>query len=96
MISCVNTPTTHWVNSIFELTISGEQEKTLAFADFYGNDFVLNTENECETNNGGCEHICTDTASSYECSCRDGYVLNNDRHRCSGKHFICCMLSSLL
>ena len=42
-------------------------------------------ENECETENGGCEHLCKDTVISYECSCRDGYALNIDRHTCDGK-----------
>lgn len=39
--------------------------------------------NECEVNNGGCEHICTNTDGSYECSCYDGYALNTDGHTCS-------------
>ena len=46
---------------------------------------LYSTENECETDNGGCEHLCKDTLFSYKCSCRDGYTLNQDNHTCSGK-----------
>ena len=31
--------------------------------------------NECLINNGGCNHICTDTPDSFECSCDASYVL---------------------
>ena len=33
-------------------------------------------------NNGGCEHLCTDTEESYFCTCRDQYLLQADRHSC--------------
>ena len=39
--------------------------------------------NECNTNNGGCGHNCTNTPGSYNCSCVDGYSLNGDQHGCS-------------
>ena len=45
---------------------------------------IICTENECEIDNGGCEHLCKDTLFSYECSCRDGYTLNQDNHACNG------------
>lgn len=38
--------------------------------------------NECLTENGGCQHICTDTPSSFNCSCRPGYSLNDDGRTC--------------
>ena len=38
----------------------------------------------CEDSNGGCEHICTDTATSLECSCRQGYSLNSNGYTCDG------------
>ena len=42
-------------------------------------------ENECATANGGCDHMCQNTPSSYTCSCRDGYTLDEDNHNCIGK-----------
>ena len=36
-------------------------------------------------NNGGCAHICTNTAQSFVCSCRPGYTLGPDRRTCIGK-----------
>ena len=40
--------------------------------------------NECETDNGECEHKCHNYAGGYWCSCRDGYKLKADLHGCEG------------
>ena len=40
--------------------------------------------NECDTNNGGCEHNCTNVIGSYNCSCAVGWLLDEDLHGCSG------------
>jgi len=29
--------------------------------------------NECDTNNGGCAHNCSNSEGSFECTCLDGY-----------------------
>ena len=44
--------------------------------------------NECETDNGGCEHICTNTQSSFYCSCQNGYELLHHLF-CSGISITC-------
>ena len=49
--------------------------------------FVLDI-NECETDNGGCEHICTNTQSSFYCSCQNGYELLHHLF-CSGISITC-------
>ncbi|KAG9511404.1 Tolloid-like protein 1, partial [Fragariocoptes setiger] len=41
---------------------------------------------ECATDNGHCQHLCTNTIGSYECSCHNGYVLRDDRHTCAEGH----------
>ena len=41
--------------------------------------------NQCATDNGGCDHTCTDLIPGHECSCDDEYVLENDGKTCSGK-----------
>ena len=41
-------------------------------------------ENECLTDNGGCEGTCSNTYTSYVCSCRGGLQLTDDRHSCEG------------
>ena len=41
--------------------------------------------NECLSNNGGCEYSCHNTIGSYYCSCNTGYVINSDNHHCDGK-----------
>ena len=40
---------------------------------------------ECEVDNGGCDHYCTETLHSYTCSCYPGYTLEQDGHSCIGK-----------
>ncbi|XP_037956128.1 dorsal-ventral patterning protein tolloid [Teleopsis dalmanni] len=39
--------------------------------------------NECNINNGGCQHHCRNTFGSYICSCRNGYTLHEDHHNCT-------------
>ena len=38
--------------------------------------------NECSTNNGGCDHTCTNTKGSFKCSCNISYILNADQKSC--------------
>ena len=40
--------------------------------------------NECLVNKGGCSHYCHNTIGSYYCTCRTGYKLDSDKHRCIG------------
>ena len=41
---------------------------------------------ECATDNGGCEHTCTNMEGSFGCSCPAGYSLTVDGFNCSGKN----------
>ena len=41
--------------------------------------------NECETANGGCEQMCSNTIGSFACSCDVGYRLDSNGLNCSGK-----------
>ena len=42
--------------------------------------------NECNFTNGGCEHSCTNTLGSFNCSCDRGYQLDEkDGLNCTGK-----------
>ena len=40
---------------------------------------------ECAENSDGCIQICTNTAGSYQCSCRSGYRLANNGFQCNGE-----------
>lgn len=47
----------------------------------------------CSINNGNCQHICTNehgNQSSYRCSCKNGYVLAENKHDCVEGH---CMFA---
>ena len=46
---------------------------------------ILVLVNECEHNNGGCEHGCLDTHSSFQCFCDVGYELDTDGRGCIGR-----------
>ena len=48
---------------------------------------LISDIDECESNNGGCDHNCTDTHDSYTCSCTPGYALKDDQHTCEGTHY---------
>ena len=39
---------------------------------------------ECATNNGGCEQICTNTNRSFVCSCDIRHILATDNFNCEG------------
>lgn len=39
---------------------------------------------ECLQNNGGCDHTCTNTFGSFECSCDQGYDLDENGLTCQG------------
>ena len=43
--------------------------------------------NECDVNNGGCEHTCTNTVGSFSCSCDEGYQQTNNLF-CSGMLYV--------
>ena len=45
----------------------------------------LSDINECENNNGGCDHNCSNLIGSFECSCREGYELDEDKLTCNGE-----------
>ena len=47
--------------------------------------FQIQDINECDTDNGGCDHNCTDSIGSYKCSCDIGYILAAHNHGCNGK-----------
>ena len=40
--------------------------------------------NECDTDNGGCGHFCSNSPGSYQCSCQDGFTLEDD-DSCTGR-----------
>merc|ERR1712150_33247 len=46
--------------------------------------------NECENNNGGCDHICVDTYDGYCCMCKKGYhLVALEQFNCLVENLIC-------
>ena len=45
----------------------------------------LSDVNECETDNGGCSDSCVNREGSFECKCKDGYKVGDDKKTCEGK-----------
>lgn len=47
-------------------------------------------KDECSKDNGGCQQDCVNTFGSYECQCRSGFVLHDNKHDCKeGKRRRC-------
>ncbi len=46
--------------------------------------FILVDDNECLTDNGGCDQDCINTEGSYYCNCTAGYILGPNKHECTG------------
>ena len=45
--------------------------------------------NECNSNNGGCNHTCINTVGSYVCQCNSGYTLSDsNNHSCIGETYM--------
>uniref|UniRef100_A0A671F330 Metalloendopeptidase n=1 Tax=Rhinolophus ferrumequinum TaxID=59479 RepID=A0A671F330_RHIFE len=42
----------------------------------------LQDKDECSKDNGGCQQDCVNTFGSYECQCRSGFVLHDNKHDC--------------
>lgn len=40
--------------------------------------------NECQDDNGGCEHLCFNSPGSYYCQCKDGFRLSDNLRSCTG------------
>ena len=43
--------------------------------------------NECVESNAGCEQQCTNTITSFFCSCKAGYILDPNGFNCTGEYF---------
>ena len=51
--------------------------------------YTLQDVDECERQNGGCEHFCLNEVGSYRCACSEGYTLADDHHMCNGNiHYL--------
>ena len=48
----------------------------------------ITDEDECQTNNGGCNQTCANTEGSFECSCDIGYSLEANSLDCNGDNII--------
>ena len=47
---------------------------------------------ECKKSNDVCDHICTNTNGSYQCSCHDGYSLEENKSHCVGMRYCMSLL----
>ena len=50
--------------------------------------FCIIDIDECATENGGCNQICVNKPGSFECECRDGYELADDKKTCKGQCYL--------
>ena len=50
------------------------------------NDKSCSDINECDEGIDGCDHNCTNTEGSFECTCDIGYKLDSNSSTCLGKY----------
>lgn len=62
------------------MRIEFQSDNSIQKSGFLANYFI--DRDECATNNGGCQHICSNTIGSYQCSCNNGFVLHENKHDC--------------
>ncbi|XP_070549842.1 uncharacterized protein [Ptychodera flava] len=81
----VTVDSTHTSGSLFAI---GTTQIEYQFEDGYSNSVAyrfqvtVNDYDECEVDNGQCQHNCVNTEGSYNCTCNIGYQLNSGRHNC--------------
>jgi len=56
-------------------------------------DLFFSDVDECKSGTAQCTQICTKTSDSYECSCNEGYKLDEDGFTCGGGDFCQGVLS---
>ena len=66
------------------MRIEFNSDNSIQKSGFEANYFI--DRDECASNNGGCQHICTNNIGSYQCSCNNGFVLHENKHDCVGSH----------
>lgn len=66
------------------MRIEFNSDNSIQKSGFMANYFI--DKNECATNNGGCQHICTNKIGSYQCFCNNGYILHENKHDCLEGH----------
>lgn len=49
--------------------------------------------NECQFETQPCDHICSNSIGGFQCTCKDGYLLQSDNKTCSCK-YVCFLKSS--
>ena len=49
---------------------------------------ILADINECDSDNGGCEQICTNANGSFACNCMVGYLLDENGFNCTGRYTV--------
>ena len=73
----------------------GRQFHSISYLPFMAELFkLLLAANDCEIDNAGCDHFCTETIRSYTCSCYPGYTLQEDKHTCVGELLLTIPLES--
>ena len=53
----------------------------------YGLPFTSTDIDECASNDGGCDQVCTNTEGSFVCACDPGYQRNMNGTMCEGIKF---------
>lgn len=66
------------------MRIEFSSDNSIQKSGFMANYFI--DKDECATNNGGCQHVCTNNIGSYQCSCNNGFILHENKKDCLEGH----------
>ena len=74
-------------NNGYELASDGKKcqgMKAIKYVELANDSYFYTDNNECNTGNGECDHICNNTIGSYKCSCTNGFYLDSNGVSCKG------------
>ena len=52
---------------------------------FIARNVIITDIDECDDENGDCDQTCVNEEGTYHCECLSGYILDEDKMRCSGE-----------
>ena len=83
--TCTNTVDSYQCscNTGYHLESNGYNCTGIMTSVFIIDKLTLDT-NECNTQNGGCNHTCVNEIGSFHCECSTGYTLADDGFGCTG------------
>ena len=84
--TCHNTNGSYYCSCHYGYSLNDQNCTGIIIVHYFVTAYVLPSLdiNECDTNNGGCDHNCINTIGSYQCQCREGFQFISNGRNCTG------------